>query len=143
MTTRFSRYLFAIALTGTSLHAQSSATDSVTIHAAAADYIEGWFAGDSLRMARSLHPELVKRILMRDSTGRPWIAQMGATQLIRSTATGFGRATSPSARPVIRILDVFNNAATVRIDAGAWIDYLQLVRWNGRWTILNVLWERR
>ena len=24
-----------------------------------------------------------------------------------------------------------------------WIDYLQLVKWNGRWVILNVLWEVR
>jgi Putative lumazine-binding len=25
----------------------------------------------------------------------------------------------------------------------AWIDYLHLVKWNGRWLIVNVLWEMK
>jgi hypothetical protein len=29
----------------------------------------------------------------------------------------------------------------VRIDAGAWVDFLQLAKWNGEWKIVNVLWE--
>jgi hypothetical protein len=43
----------------------------------------------------------------------------------------------------VRILDIFQNAASARIDAGGWIDYLHLVRWRGQWVILNVLWEIR
>jgi hypothetical protein len=31
--------------------------------------------------------------------------------------------------------------ASVRIDAGMWIDYLHVARWNGEWKIVNVLWE--
>jgi len=41
------------------------------------------------------------------------------------------------------LLDIFQNAASARIDAGGWIDYLHLIRWRGRWVILNVLWEIR
>ena len=41
------------------------------------------------------------------------------------------------------ILDIFRNASVVKIDAGAWIDYLQIAKWNGRWVIVNVLWELR
>jgi hypothetical protein len=29
------------------------------------------------------------------------------------------------------------------VDAGDWVDYLQLAKWNGRWVIVNVLWELR
>jgi len=29
------------------------------------------------------------------------------------------------------------------VDADAWVDYLQLVKWQGHWVILNVLWEMR
>src|SRR6266571_38035 len=46
-------------------------------------------------------------------------------------------------RTEVRILDIFQNAASARIDAGGWIDYLHLIRWRGRWVILNVLWEIR
>jgi hypothetical protein len=43
----------------------------------------------------------------------------------------------------VRILDIFQNTASVRVDAGRWIDYMHMVKWNGRWVILNVLWENR
>jgi hypothetical protein len=36
---------------------------------------------------------------------------------------------------------VFGNVATVRIDAHEWVDYLHLIRWNGEWKIIHVLWE--
>jgi putative lumazine-binding protein len=55
-----------------------------------------------------------------------------------------------SARPTIerqqkdvRILDVFGNAAVAKVVMADWIDYLQLVRADGRWQIVNVLWERK
>ena len=37
------------------------ATDQIT--AAALDYVEGWFDGDTDRMRRALHPDLAKRRL--------------------------------------------------------------------------------
>jgi hypothetical protein len=46
-------------------------------------------------------------------------------------------------REDVRILDIFQNTAAVRIDAGTWVDYLQVAKWNGRWVIVNVLWELR
>ena len=141
------RYLTALgfmALAGTgSLGAQAPA-DSAGIRQAALDYIEGWYAGDSARMARALHPELAKRIMNVDRAGRSWIQNQGVTTLVRNTAGGGGRETPEQDRKTeVRILDIFQNAASVRIDAGAWIDYLHLVRWQGRWLILNVLWENR
>jgi len=43
----------------------------------------------------------------------------------------------------VTILDIFENVASVRVDATQWIDYLHLARWNGEWKIVNVLWEMR
>lgn len=69
---------------------------------------------------------------------------LGASQLIRNTAgDGGGEIPEADHKTEIRILDVFQNAAVARIDAGPWVDYLQLVRWQDRWVILNVLWEIR
>ncbi len=120
-----------------------SAADSAGIRAAAMDYIEGWYAGDGARMARALHPALVKRVMNTDSTG-DWIQEMGASQLIRGTRMAFGRQTPPERRRTdYRLLDIFQDAASARVDAGGWIDYLHLVKWQGRWVIINVLWEVR
>lgn len=132
-----------LALTPTALPAQSR-DDSLGIRAAAMDYIEGWWSGNTDRMARALHPALVKRIMNTDSAGNPWLGEMGMSHLVRNVRMGGGtRTPEAQRRSDYRLLDIFQNAATARIDAGGWIDYLQLVKWQGRWVIVNVLWEVR
>ena len=125
--------------------AAQSAADSAAIRSTALDYIDGWWSGDANRMAAALHPELVKRIRGADSSGtREWIDQQGASRLVLGTGRGGGRETPvANRRSDVRILDIFQNTASVRVDAGAWVDYLHLVRWKGRWVILTVLWEVR
>ena len=121
-----------------------TAQDSAGIRTAALDYIEGWYSANGERMAKALHPELAKRIMLSDTLGNFWIRDMGATELIRGTRVGGGTRTPEADRKTeVRVLDIFQNAASVRIDAGGWIDYLHLVRWRGQWVILNVLWELR
>ena len=136
--------VFALLLVAAPAAAQTAA-DSAGIRATALDYIDGWWSGDENRMATALHPELVKRIRGADATGaREWIDQQGASRLVLGTGRGGGRKTpAANRRSDVRILDIFQNTASVRLDAGAWVDYLHLVRWRGRWVILNVLWETR
>ncbi len=118
--------------------------DTLGIRAAAMDYIEGWWTGSTERMARALHPALVKRIMAVDSAGNARLGEMGASQLVHNVRMGGGtRTPEPQRRSEYRLLDIFQNAATARLDAGGWIDYLQLVKWQGRWVIVNVLWEIR
>ena len=135
---------FALLLVAAPAAAQTAA-DSAGIRATALDYIDGWWSGDANRMAAALHPDLVKRIRGADATGaREWIDQMGASRLVLGTGRGGGRETSVAdRRSDVRILDIFQNTTSVRVDAGPWVDYMHMVRWHGRWVILNVLWETR
>ncbi len=122
--------------------AADPSADSAAIRQAALDYIEGYYGGDAGRMERALHPELAKRIVRADSTGANFLSSMGAPQLVAATRAGFGREIPAAERKTeVTILDVFGNAASAKIDAGPWIDYLHLARVNGRWVIVNVLWE--
>jgi hypothetical protein len=41
----------------------------------------------------------------------------------------------------VTILDVFENAASVKVIASEWVDYLHMAKFNGHWVIVNVLWE--
>ena len=125
--------------------AGQSSQDSAAIRATALDYIDGWWAGNAQRMGSALHPELVKRIRSTSPTGgREWIDNQGASRLIEGTARGGGKETpAANRRSDVRILDIFQSTASVRVDAGAWIDYMHMVKWGGRWVILNVLWETR
>ena len=136
-------FAIALVLHGTSVVAQTAA-DSTAIRQTALDYIQGWYSGDAARMERALHPELAKRIVRSDSLGRFRLDQQSAMTLVQNTRTGGGKDTPAADRhDDVRILDVYRNAASVRIDASYWIDYLQVAKWRGRWVIVNVLWEAK
>ena len=125
--------------------AAQSAADSAAIRAAALDYVEGWYEGNPERMTRALHPELVKRIVVPDTTtGRSVLQNMGASALVNGTRHGWGKSTPRDRQEKeVRILDIFGNAASARATMADWIDYMQLARVDGRWVIVNVLWERK
>ena len=125
----------------TSAPAQTAA-DSAAIVATALDYIDGFYTSDAARMERALHPDLAKRIVGNPAGPESVLQNMTAEQLVQATASGGAdRIPDEAKKEDVSILDVYNNIAMVRIDAGLWIDYLHVARWNGEWKIVNVLWE--
>jgi hypothetical protein len=93
-------------------------------------------------MERALHPELAKRIVQTDTAGNYRLGQQSAMTLVQNTRNGGGNQTPQAERrDEVRMLDIFRNAASVRVDASSWVDYLQMAKWRGRWVIVNVLWE--
>jgi hypothetical protein len=126
--------------------AQTNVTeaDKAAIKQAALDYIEGWYEGNAERMERALHPDLAKRIVRPHPENKNFsrLDHMGAMSLVQGTRRGGGKQT-PKDKQLkdVTILDVFGNAASVKIVASDWIDYLHIARFNERWVIVNVLWE--
>lgn len=117
--------------------------DTKAIRQAAFDYIEGWYEGNVERMTRALHPELVKRIIVTDH-GVSRIEGMGASKLIAGVRAGYGKDTPKDQQlKEVTVLDRFENAAAVKIIASDWIDYLQVGKVDGRWLIVDVLWEKK
>jgi hypothetical protein len=125
----------------TQLHAQTAA-DSAAIRATALDYIEAWYTNNAERMERALHPKLAKRMVYADSAGRSHLVDLTALELIQGTRK-HPPVPQTERRKDVQILSTFGNAAVVRIDAQEWVDYLQQVKWNGSWKIINVVWEDR
>jgi hypothetical protein len=96
-----------------------STADSTAIRSAALDYVEGWYEGNADRMTRALHPELVN-----------------------GTRHGYGKETPGERRQKdVTILDIYGNAASAKAVMADWVDYMQLAKVDGRWVIVNVLWE--
>ena len=119
---------------------ETAPPEADAIRQTALDYIEGWYEGDATRMERALHPELAKRIVLTDASGQNTLSQMSAMTLVGRTRTGIGKNDTRRQKDVT-ILDVYENAAMVKVVASDWVDYLQMARWNGQWKIVNVLWE--
>ena len=137
--------LTTLLLALTLVAAPQAPTDRDAITHTALDYIEGFYDGNAERMTRALHPDLAKRIVRVDpATGKARLDHMGAETLI-----GFARGRAGKGTPKdkqqkdVTILDVYGNAATVKVVANDWIDYLHVSKVDGRWVIVNVLWEMK
>jgi hypothetical protein len=128
----------------TSAQTKVSDADKAAITATALDYIEGWYEGNPERMERALHPDLAKRIVRTNDKGQSGLGQMSALGLVQGVKRGGGKDTPKERQQKdVTILDVFENAASVKVVASDWIDYLHIARFNGRWVIVNVLWEMK
>ena len=133
--------VFLLLACTSTIHAQATA-DAAAIKQAALDYIEGWYEGNSERMERALHPELAKRIVRTNKEGQSQFSQMSAMTLVLGTRRGGGKETPKERQQKdVTILDVYENAASVKVVASDWVDYLHMAKFNGRWVIVNVLWE--
>jgi hypothetical protein len=127
---------------GAMTEAQVTEADREAILEPARDYIESWLDGDPDRMARCLHPELVKRTIVVDTAvGDPGIQTLSREQMVGFTAKGEGTRYE---RPYeLSLLDAYGDIATVRLFSSRYMDYLHIARFGDRWQIVNVLWQDR
>jgi hypothetical protein len=115
------------------------AGDEDAILVPARDYIESWLDGDVDRMARCLHPDLVKRAI--DPESDSGVYTMSRDDMVGATASGRGTALERTYD--VRVLDAFGDIATVLVLSAAYMDYLHVARFDDGWRIVNVLWQRR
>ena len=132
----------AVLAGGTMRASGQTAADSAGIRATAHDYIDGWYERDAARMESAVHSHLAKRLVYQDQQGRSRLVDLTAMELVQSTRPG-DKTPKAEQRDSVTILDIFGNAAVARIDANQWVDFLHLIKWNGRWLIINVVWENR
>jgi hypothetical protein len=114
-------------------------SDEGEIRGVVLDYFEGWFAGDAARMERALHPGLAKRRLADDRVG---LNADTAQQMIDATAAGVGTRREPRLREIdVRVVEIFEDIATVVVHSNVYREYLHLARTSDGWKIVNALWR--
>ena len=65
-----------------------------------------------------------------------------AASMVSATADGYGTKYEPSRRAVtIDVVHVHGDIATATATGDIYVEYLHLVRADGRWQIVNALWE--
>jgi len=116
-----------------------SPDDETAVEAVAREYFESWFAGDSERMDRALHPDLVKRGTLRASDTE--LPSTTKQRMLELTASGEGADDVGDGRLDVRVDDVHKNIANVTVRGGVYREYLQLIRTSDGWKIANSLWE--
>jgi ketosteroid isomerase-like protein len=114
------------------------ATDEELITQTVLDYFEGWFDGDSARMERAVHPDLVKRAPGDDASS---LGITTAEQMVQMTALGEGKTVAKDRRIEVLVQDVYQDVASVLVHSVPYHEYLHLVRTRDGWRIANALWR--
>ncbi|MEW6188364.1 MAG: nuclear transport factor 2 family protein [Thermodesulfobacteriota bacterium] len=124
---------------------EKTGEDRKAVRQTVLDYIEAWYQGDPDRGAQSLHPDLAKRIVRFDKeSGQETLDPMSAERLIERWGSGDGKTTPvDNQKKEITLLDLQGGMASVKLETAAWTDFMHLARINGRWVIVNILWERK
>ena len=118
--------------------------DTVAITRAALDYLESQHVPNTKQMEQCLHPRLVKRTFWKDkSTKKDYLSEYFAENMVllaeKYNAKGDKFPAQP--RKDVKLLDVSDRTASVKLVADDWIDYMHLVKLNNEWKIVNVLWQ--
>ena len=118
--------------------------DRDAIKRTALNYAEGWYEGNADKMESALSPDLAKRIARTNAQNQTRLDHMTAMALVQGTRGGFGKQTpAPEQQKDVTVLDVLGSAATVKLEMRDWVDYMHIAKINGKWLIVNVLWETK
>lgn len=133
--------LFSLALSLTA-NAQSK-DDKEAVRQAALDYVESIYEVDPARAERSVHPDLAKRgfsVRKGETVYTP--NAMTFTQLVElaKNYNKNGRIPKDAPKEVV-VYEVSDQTASAKVTATWGIDYLHLAKYDGKWKIINILWQ--
>ena len=126
-----------------SIHAQTK-KDTLEITQVALDYIESQHNVVPEQFERAAHPRMVKRTFWTNKeTGKEYLRETftDAMILLAATYNKTGERFPENPKKEIIILDIFDRTASVKRSADDWRDYMHIVKLNGKWQLVNVLWQ--
>ncbi|SNZ01819.1 nuclear transport factor 2 family protein [Flagellimonas pacifica] len=129
----------------TALYAQAQTQkDSMEIRQVALDYIESQHHVKPEQFERAAHPRMVKRTFWTDkSTQKEYLRETftDAMILLAETYNKDGDKFPVNPKKEVVILDIYDKTASVKLVADDWVDYMHIIKLNGKWQIVNVLWQ--
>jgi hypothetical protein len=118
---------------------RSAMDEHRAITAVAQNYMDAYFNADPALKQRSLHPDFHKRTL-RMVNGQTQTTEDTVQSMVEGVALGSGKDIPRNERvKSIQVLDVYRDAASVKVVTGRWVDYMHLSKLNGEWRVLDVV----
>lgn len=112
------------------------------IQETALNYGDGFLSGSGERMTKALFPDLRKYSLMSlPNTSLPVLIQSSYSGLIQMSAAQVGLLEESARKIEVQALGQFaDQIACARLTSSQFNDYLHMVKENGVWKIVNILW---
>lgn len=136
-------FVFALALACPVMSFAQTDSDREAVRQAALDYVEGLYGVDPTRIERSVHPDLVKRgFYIKQGETAYSFSPMTFAELVNLAKTYNKTGRAPKDAPKeVTVLDVLDQTASVKLVAVWGVDYMHLAKYDGRWMIVNILWQ--
>jgi Putative lumazine-binding len=118
------------------------AADREGVRRAVLDYVEGFYEGDTTKLARSVAPTVYKYGYSKRADA--YVGSQMPYENFMSFAKGVqaGRNLPPQNAPKdITLFDVQDQTASAKLTAWWGTDYLLLAKQDGKWMITHVLWQ--
>jgi hypothetical protein len=126
-------------------HAQSQANaEKDAVAAAAMDYLVALYEAKPDLIARSVHTDLAKRGYFRKKGETTFTSTpMSYQQLydLAGTWNKDGKRPVATAPKEVVVYEVLNQTASAKVTALWGIDYMHLAKYDGKWKIVNILWQ--
>ncbi len=140
--TFFTLAMLCFTLTDVAMAQQND--DHEAVRQAVLDYVEGIYQVQPERIERSVSRELAKVGYWREKDGGPYSeSRMSFDQLV-GVAKNWnknGRVDAKTALKEVVIYEVVDQTAAVKLRAHWGLDYMHLAKKDGKWLIMNVLWQ--
>ncbi len=123
----------------------SQTIDKELVYAAIEDYVDGIYLVQPERIKKSVHPELMKKGFWRKDGNAEYDNESTMTfeQLVDLASKWNAKGTLTKDAPrEIEIYDVQDQTATGKLTAQWGTDYFQLAKYDGKWMIVNIMWQR-
>ena len=139
--------IMAVTLTiaGLAGQAQTGAkAEKDAVAAAAMDYLVALYEAKPELVARSVHTDLSKRGYFRKKGETTFSsAPMSYQQLydLAGTWNKDGKRPVATAPKDVVVYEVLNQTASAKVTALWGIDYMHLAKYDGKWKIVNILWQ--
>ncbi len=129
---------------GTYANAQTD-EDKKAVNAACLGYIEGFYEGDTLKLKKSIKPELYKFGFWKNKTSGVYehAGSMSFEQAIAFAKNVMEKKkfAKDDAPKIVEVFEVRNAIASAKVVAWWGTDYLLLSKTDGKWMIEQAIWE--
>jgi Putative lumazine-binding len=137
--TMLATLLLSLALATVASAQNNQSADERTALQAAQNYMDAYYSADPARMQEVLHPDFRKHTL-RIVNGQVEAEETSTPALLEGVRSGSGKQIPPSERVQrVEVLDVYKDAANIKVTTGRWVDYMLLSKVNGEWRVLDVV----
>ncbi|HYU76158.1 MAG TPA: nuclear transport factor 2 family protein [Ktedonobacteraceae bacterium] len=122
---------------------QFTEADREAVKQAVLDYVEGVYEADLTKIMRSVHSDLAKRgFFNKEGETGYSISPMTFPQLLdlAKSYNKNSRIPHDAAKEVI-VYDALDQIASAKLIAWWGIDYMHLAKYDGKWMVVNVLWQ--